>query len=91
MADTNTAAARVTSQLAAMMDAQARYERGRPSPSTYCVIAKRRFAVTLSTHETVEAAREALAAAVSEWSDAPTLLFIHSGAYGAESHTEVGR
>ena len=90
---TNTAKTicRLNNQLTAMSETRARYEQGRPSPSTYCVVAKRCFAVTLSTHETFEAAQEALAASVSDWSDSPTLLFIYSGAHGAESRTEVGR
>ena len=31
-----------------------------------------------------------LTEAATEWNDAPTLLFIYSGAYGAEAHLPVG-
>ncbi len=80
----------LTAQIATMMTACSRYDASQPAASTYRVVAKRRFSVTLSHHTTMEAAKEALTEAATEWGDAPTLLFIYSGAYGAEAHLPVG-
>jgi len=80
----------LAAQVTTMMTAESSYNASQPSPATYQVVAKRRFAVTLSHHTTIEAAKEAITEAATEWADAPTLLYIYSGAYGAEAHLPVG-
>ena len=63
------------------------------TPARYAVTVKYMSAATISRHETIEEAREALEAAIPEWSGSHGFMWIAHGVYGEEGtsdHVQIG-